>query len=205
MESTELITPEVINSGMSYKEYRDMIDSLLAEGKTTGENQSQQIVEYAKLNNQRMNRIDKTVELTEEAAKVLKNIRRPQTWVVLTEGWCGDAAQNVPVIAKMAAASDKITLRLLLRDEHLDIIDAYLTNGGRSIPKLIALDDATNEELFNWGPRPVPAQEIMMDFKNNPNGRERQEVYQQIHKWYADDKSTTMQKEIADLIKDSEK
>lgn len=190
---------------MTYEEYREMINSLLEEGKTTGENQSEQLVEYAKLNNQRMNRIDKKTALIEQAANVLKNIRRPQTWIVLTEGWCGDAAQNVPVIAKMAAASDKITLKLLLRDEHLDIMDAYLTNGGRSIPKLIALDDEANEELFTWGPRPAPVQEIMVDFKNNPDGRERKEVYQQIHKWYADDKSETMQKEIADLIKDSEK
>ncbi len=205
MESAELITPDVITSGISYEEYRELIDTLLAEGKTTGENQSEQIVEYAKLNNQRMNRIDKHTELTEDAASVLKNIRKPQTWVVLTEGWCGDAAQNVPVIAKMAAASDKISLKLLLRDEHPDIMDAYLTNGGRSIPKLIALDDESQEELFIWGPRPEPAQEIMHVFKNNPNSRERKEVYQQIHKWYADDKSETMQKEIADLIKDSEK
>ena len=205
MESTELITPDVIASGMSYKEYRELIDSLLADGKSTGENQSEQIVEYAKLNNQRMNRIDKKTVITEHSANVLKNIRKEQTWIVLTEGWCGDAAQNVPVFGKMAAMSDKITLRLLLRDEHLDIMDAYLTNGGRSIPKLIAVDDESQEELFTWGPRPEPAQQIMQDFKNNPNGRERKEVYQQIHKWYADDKSETMQKEIADLIKDSEK
>jgi len=205
METSELITPEVIESGMTYREYRDLIETLLGKGKTTGDNQSEQIVEYAKLNNQRMNRLDKTVKLTDEAAEVVKNIEKPQIWIVLTEGWCGDAAQNVPVIAKMAAANDQITLRLLLRDKHLDIMDAYLTNGGRSIPKLIAVDAESYEELFNWGPRPEPAQEIMIDFKNNPEGRERQEVYQQIHKWYADDKSHTMQKEIADLVKESEK
>ncbi len=201
METT-LITPRVIENGMTYREYRELITNLLSQNKTTGENQSAQLVDFTRLNDQRMSRLDKTIKLTEETARVLRDIGRRQTWLVLTEGWCGDAAQNVPLIAKMAEVNDKINLKFILRDQHTDIMDAYLTNGGRSIPKLVALDADSLEELFNWGPRPGPAQEMIMDYKKHPEGRERSEVYRQVHKWYADDKSHTAQQEIIRLIRE---
>jgi hypothetical protein len=154
----------------TYKGYRQLLESLMAEGKTTGTNQSPDMVEYAKLNNQRMARQDKTLTLLPEVHTALEYLNRNLNWLLITEGWCGDAAQNVPVIGKIAeAANGKINLQLVLRDENLELMDRYLTNGGRSIPKLICFDAETGEELGTWGPRPAEAQELFFSLKNNPN------------------------------------
>src|SRR5699024_633694 len=109
----------------------------LAECKTTGHNHADEMIGYSRMNVQRMKRLDKQVELTDELTNALQENDRELIWLGLTEAWCGDAAQNIPVIAKMARESDRLTLRLILRDEHIDIMDQYLTNGGRSIPKLV--------------------------------------------------------------------
>lgn len=196
-----VITESHLQKAISYPEYRKMIDSLMAEGKTTGENHSENMIHYTKMNIQRMNRVEKTVELSDETLEALQHLETKMVWLVLTEAWCGDAAQNLPVLAKMADVSDKIELKLLLRDENLDVMDEYLTNGGRSIPKLVALNAESLDERFVWGPRPVPAQAMMNDFKANPEGRTKQDLVIDIQKWYAKDKGLTMQKEIVDLLK----
>lgn len=195
----QLITPDVIENAMDYEEYRQLIDDLLEKDKTTGDNHSEQMVQYTKMNVHRMNRIDKQVNLSEEISNTLEQVEEDWIWLVLTEGWCGDAAQNVPVIARMAEQSDHIDLRFILRDEHLDIIDEYLTNGGRSIPKLICLRADDLEELGTWGPRPEVIQKKAMEWKDNP-GISKQEWAEKLHKWYAEDKGHEVQSEFAERI-----
>ena len=80
-------------------------------------------------------------------------IEEPQLWMVITEPWCGDSAFLLPVIAEAAALTDKVSLRILLRDDNLDIMDQYLTDGSRSIPKLVVFSE-DGEERLTWGPRP---------------------------------------------------
>ena len=138
---------EFIEKAMSFADYESMIDGLLAEGKTTGPVQSDEMYLYAKLNRQRMSRLEKTVELAPEAADMVARLDTDQYWLVITEGWCGDAAQNIPVIEKLASANDGIETRYLLRDEHPELIDQFLTNGARSIPVLIAVDKRTSRVL----------------------------------------------------------
>lgn len=186
---------------MSYDSYVELVNKLVNEGKTTGSNQTESLASYTKLNAQRMHRVDKTIEIGEELKVVLNTLEKPQVWLVITEGWCGDAAVNVPVLSKIAGLSDKITLKLILRDENLPIMDAYLTNGGRAIPKMIALDAETLEELFTWGPRPAAAQQMMTDFKADAKGRVKDDVLKEMQVWYAKDKGQTLQKEIAELVK----
>lgn len=198
---TDIITPELIDRSMSYAQYRSLIEELLADDMTTGTNHSEQMVGYTRLNVQRSHRVERTVTLTDEMHKALDRIERPMIWLVLTEAWCGDAAQNVPVFDKLASASDKISMHLILRDEHPEVMDMYLTNGGRAIPKLVALDAETMQPLFVWGPRPAPAQRIMTEYKEHPEGRERQKVYEAIHKWYAKDRGRTLQAELAGWIR----
>src|SRR5699024_4699032 len=135
----QLISPDIIENAMDYEAYREMIDDLLAEGKTTGDNHDDEMIEYTRMNVQRMKRLDKQVELTDDLKDVLQENDRELIWLVLTEAWCGDAAQNIPVLAKMAQESDKITLKLVLRDEHPDIMDQYLTNGDVQFPSWFAL------------------------------------------------------------------
>ena len=185
---------------MTYREYRDMIDALLKEGKTTGENQSEALFNYAKMNATRMRRIDKHVALGDDLRQIAEKLNRPQKWTVITEGWCGDAAQTIPVFDKFAeAAGDKVELRFVLRDQHLDLIDQYLTNGGRSIPKLIVRDAETGEELFNWGPRPAEAQKLYMHLKETK--APFKEAAEKLHKWYADNKTLDTQQELAEALR----
>lgn len=201
MESCkEIITPELLAQALNYSSYRTLIEGLLKDGKATGENHSEAMLNFSQLNLQRMKKWDKTVKLSADLLQAVRAIDRKQEWLVLTEGWCGDAAQNLPIINKLAEANDLITLRLLLRDENLEVMDCHLTNGGRSIPKLIVLDATTYEELAHWGPRPAPVQELLMEMKSK--GEFSYEDFSLLsHTWYAKDKSQTVQGEFLSLLK----
>jgi hypothetical protein len=194
-----MITPSELAKAMNYKTYRQMLDTLMAQGKTTGEDQSEDYIHYAKLNLQRMQRLEKTVVLTEELKNSILQLPFPIELITLTEGWCGDAAQNIPVLHFMEQQfPDKIKLTLLLRDENLTIMDQYLTNGGRAIPKVIIQNSITHQELAVWGPRPNACQQIMLELKaRNAGLKEKAEA---IHGWYAKDKTQSLQKEWIELL-----
>lgn len=193
-------SPSHLEHAIPYPEYREMIDALMGQNKTTGENHSEDYLNYTKLNIQRMKRLDKTTQLNSDLIELLKKAPTMK-WVVLSEAWCGDAAQNIPVLHQMELESGgKISMHIVLRDENLDLMDKYLTNGGRSIPKVIFLDADTHQELGTWGPRPAPVQEMVEENKKNPtmNYSQFSEV---VQKWYAKDKTQTLQQEITQLLK----
>lgn len=153
---SKTIEKHYLQKGLAYESYRLLIDELLSQGKTTGEDQSEQRIEYTRQNVATMQKIDKIIQLVSEVEHVITALEKPQTWLVLAEGWCRDAAQVVPVLNALAGPNENIKLRLLLRDENLELMDQYLTNGNsRSIPRLIAVDSNTRKELFNWGASPA--------------------------------------------------
>ena len=190
-------TEEILKESLTYKSYRELIDKLLSEGKTTGENQSPEMIEYTRLNIQRMNRNDKTAEIDEELKGLVKS---KQHWVIISEAWCGDAANTVPVIAKMADYAENVKHHIILRDDNSQIMDEYLTNGARSIPVLIVLDENYNE-LFVWGPRPKELQSLVMEFKKRAEF-DLEELKKNVQMWYLKDKSLSTQKEIINLLKE---
>lgn len=197
--TTQVIVPEIVNQAMDYDEYRTLIDKLLDKDKTTGTNHSKEMVHYTQMNVQRMNRLDKQIELSESLKQELDQVNSPWVWLVLTEAWCGDAAQNIPAIVKMAERNENIDLRFILRDQHLDIMDEYLTNGGRSIPKLICLDAEQLDEIGTWGPRPADIQEQAMKWKDDPN-ISKKEWPQKLHKRYTENRTHDIQSEFEELI-----
>ena len=186
----------------SYQEYRELMDRLVAEGKTTGPNQSEAFAYYTELNHKRMRRLDKTAQLTAELKEAAEKVDRDLTFLILTEAWCGDAAQNIPLFQKMAAANPHLKLELVLRDENLDLMDQHLTNGGRAIPKAIIIDDASQEVLGSWGPRPVPAQKMVMDYKAMPKDEKPPyaDFVVEVQKWYNGDKTLTAQAELVTVM-----
>ncbi|MDX1641438.1 MAG: thioredoxin family protein [Balneolaceae bacterium] len=199
---TAIITRGVIENAYNYKEYRELIDNLLENNKTTGENHSEKMLHYTKMNVHRMRRLDKQIDLKEELIEKLQNVDRSMIWLILTEGWCGDAAQIIPVIQKMADQTKKIQSRYILRDENLDIMDQFLTDGrARSIPKLICLDSKTLEVLGEWGPRSEPAQDLFMSLRSSGKHSSRERA-ERLHKWYADDKTEAVQEEFISLIEE---
>lgn len=189
------IQKEDIEKAIDYTTYRNMMEKWVDAGKTSGNKQSDALAGYTKMNFQRMKRWEKTYKPNENFKTQFSQIQEKWYWVILTEAWCGDAAQNISVIEKMASLSENIQTLYLFRDENLALMDEYLTNGGRSIPKLITLEQETLKEIFTWGPRPKPAQDLVNLYKNNPDVDYKLEV----HKWYAKDKGRAIEKEFLEL------
>ena len=199
ISTAPVLAAERLANAYSYASYRQLIDELMAENRTTGTNQDEQIIQYARLNVQRMQRLDKTTQLLPELQAALAQLPAHYVWLVITEGWCGDAAQIVPVLEAVAAASQgKITTRYVLRDENLDLMDRYLTNGGRSIPKLVVLHADALTEAAAWGPRPAPAHELFNRLKQEEIPHE--EFVTQLHGWYAKDRTLNTQRELLALL-----
>lgn len=193
---------EIIESSLekaiSYKEYRNLVKELLTQGKSTGPNQSESLLNYSILNDKRMNRLDKTSKLTEETISSIKEIKNPQTWLVLTESWCGDAAQTLPVINKIAELNSNLELKIVLRDDNEALMDQFLTNGGRSIPKLIALNK--DQEVINsWGPRPSTATKMVDDYKSE-HGQLDADFKKDLQIWYNKDKGLNTQEDILSIL-----
>ena len=159
---------EKINSlGISYKQYLDlMIKEIESSAAANMADEVETQLGNIKLNLHRMNRIDKHYTVSEELKNIILQINEPQTWMIISETWCGDSAQNIPFIAKMAELNSKIKLAIILRDANPAIMDLYLTNGTRSIPIFI-LFNANGEELFRWGPRPREAVKLFADLKKD--------------------------------------
>src|SRR3989338_3481852 len=153
-----MVTNKDMDNSISFNEYYTLIEKLANEGGTTGDDQSQTYVEHTKLNYSRIKRILKTTEPLAEVTNTTDCFNDKITWLVIAESWCGDAAQNVPVMQKMAEVNPNINLRVILRDENPDLMNRYLTNGGKSITILICLDENLNE-LGTWGPRPKVLQD----------------------------------------------
>ncbi|MBC6991780.1 thioredoxin family protein [Hymenobacter sp. BT491] len=194
-----VLTPERLAAGYPYTSYRQLIDELLEQQRTTGPNQSEALTNYTQLNVQRMSRIDKTLVLLPELREAVANLAGRYVWLVITEGWCGDAAQIVPVLeAVVQASAGKLTSRYLLRDENLDLMDQYLTNGSRSIPKLVVLQADTLAEITHWGPRPAVAQALFLSLK--AEGATHEEYAEKIHGWYGKDKTRSTQQELLQLV-----
>jgi hypothetical protein len=184
--------------GMSYKEYRQLLTDLLAEGETTGDNQSPEMIQYAKLNLQRMKRVEKTFRPVEELLHEKEGPQKAVHWLVLTEGWCGDAAQTTAAMAAMAELLDGVEIRYLLRDQHLELMDLFLTRGGRAIPLIIFLD-AGFQLLGRWGARPAELQ-ALIDQMRTEGKLSFGQMVEQVHLWYAEDKTLSIQKEIAEIL-----
>jgi hypothetical protein len=192
-----LLMKEYIDKSMTFGEYTALIDRLLEEGKTTGTNQSEAMVGYGRLNRARMKRLETTTVLDEDVAADIHKLDVDWIWLVITEGWCGDAAQNIPLIEKIAAANSGIETRYILRDENLELMDQYSTNGARSIPKLIAIGREDRKVLGTWGARPREAQELFYKLKSE--GLEKPAIMEQIQRWYLEDKGRSIQQEFAEL------
>jgi hypothetical protein len=193
-----MITQDYLDRSMNYGQYRKLVQDLAAQGKTTGSNQSEAYINYTKLNAQRMQRLEKTVTLSEALNNELQKIDKAFVWLVLTESWCGDAAQNLPVMALIEKACPLIELRLLLRDENLDVMDQYLTGSSRSIPKLIGVEKDGLKERFTWGPRPEVVQNLAMELI--AQGVSKEEKSLAVQKWYTADKTLSLQQELLELI-----
>ncbi len=186
------------HNGMTYNEYMEMFKNEIESTDIDKlDDKEKKLFDYKKLNYQRSSRIDKTYSVSTELSDIVKELNDKQLWMVLTEGWCGDSAQNLPYIAKIAGLNPNIDLRILLRDSNLDIMDEYQTKGTRSIPKIVAFDSEGNE-LFNWGPRPKEAQQLITQWKDE--GVVKPELYEKLHLWYGRNRGKNIESEFLEIL-----
>ena len=194
-----MITQEIINSALSWNEFYALSEQLVAEKRTTGPNQTEALLKYTELNWVRMHRMNKTLSILPEIKEKVDAINEKYVALVITEAWCGDGAQNLPAIAKICELSDNLELKVIFRDDHLGIMNRYLTNGAMSIPIIILLKKDSLEEVGVWGPKPKAALDILANFKANPE-MPRDVFYKELHTWYAKNKSIDVQYEFMQLF-----
>lgn len=196
----KILITKSLEKAYSYSEYRTYLkNSILSKSKQEIENDA--LLSYTNLNDKRMDRLDKTSKLSEETTASINNLSKPFTFLVIAEGWCGDAAQIVPILNKIATSTPKIDLKIVFRDENEELMNQFLTNGSKSIPKVIIVDE-NNEVINSWGPRPSIATKMVLDYKAK-HGVIDAEFKKDLQLWYNKDKGTSTQKDIITLLKAS--
>ena len=195
----ERIIEKSIKNAQSYIEYKLMILDLIKEGKSTGVNQNEDLLNFTRLNDKRMKRLDKQTKLSELSKEKVQEIANDFTWLVLTESWCGDAAHVLPVLNKFSEINSNIDLKVVLRDENEDLMNQFLTNGSKSIPKIIVIEKDTNKVVGSWGPRSKVATKMVMDYKQK-HGALDAEFKKDLQVWYNEDKGQNIEKDIVELL-----
>ena len=192
-----------IKKELNYGEYKQFVVDCVANKTTSGRDISPERIEFTKLNVQRMSRNEKQFVMNEELKSLISAIQKPLKWLIITEAWCGDTAQCIPIIDKVAQHSDKISCVYVFRDEHPELMEKYHTNGALSIPKLICFDVITVKELWTWVPRPTKLLEIAKKIKQENPGISHDDFLQHIHLWYAKDRGVSLQEDLCLKLKNN--
>lgn len=191
------IIEDSIQKSLSYQAYTELVKQLVSGGKTTGPEQTEVRINFTKLNASRMRRLDKTLVIPEKAMRSFKNIDKKQTWLVIMESWCADGAQTIPVLNKICEVVPGLDLRIVMRDENPELMDLFLTDGTRSIPKLIILDNELNV-AHTWGPRSRTAANMVAAYKSQ-NGKIDDAFKEFLQVWYNKDKGTAIIEDLVEL------
>jgi hypothetical protein len=193
------IIAESLTKSMTYEAYRALVTRLVAENKSTGVSQTEALSAYSALNNKRMKRLEKTMKLSDTDQQQINAFSGAVTWLVLTESWCGDAAQTMPMMHKIASLNKAIDFQVVLRDDNEALMNEFLTNGSKSIPKLIMIDTASKSVLGTFGPRPSVALKMVEDYKK-VHGRLDPEFKKNLQIWYNKDKGQHTAADLLDLL-----
>ena len=193
------IIKESINGSISYQDYRELVKQLADEHSNTGIEKTEALANYTKLNDRRMRRWDKTIKVSKETQQKISEFNQKMTWLIITESWCGDAAHVIPALNKMAELNPNIDVKLVLRDENLELMDMFLTKGGRAIPKVIMIDDETGAVLSTYGPRPSEASSYVNRFVAK-NGSLTPEFKEDLQHWYNGDKGQNIINDVIEIL-----
>lgn len=203
METTQKVSTEIVKEALAkslnYSDYRAMVKQLAEQNSNTGPEKTESLANYTQLNDKRMNRWDKTLKLEVDATQKINAFKDKVTWLVLTESWCGDASPSLPVMNKISELAPNINLKIVLRDENLELMDAFLTKGARSIPKLIMLEQETNTVIGEWGPRSFVATKMVENYKKE-HGKLTAEFKEDLQKWYNKDKGKDILNDLVGLL-----
>ena len=182
---------------MNFFEYQDLFTQILSSDNHSAPYDNPDYLNYTKLNESRQNRWMKKGIILEETKNAFSKIDTAQHWIIISEPWCGDAAHIVPFLVKLSELNPKITYEIQLRDSAPFIIENYLTNRAKAIPKLVIRDENRND-LAVWGPRPIEAQELFLELKLSNANSEQQKIA--LQNWYNTDEGVKIQQEICKII-----
>ncbi len=116
--------------------------------------------------------------------------------LVITEDWCMDASSTIPALVRLAEGVKGVEVRIILRDQNLDVMQHYMTGTAKAIPIVIVLDEEFRE-LGHWGPRPS---ELQAWFQVNRGVLSKEELVRERRRWYARDKGETTLREVLALF-----
>ena len=197
MNATLDLIARGLEAAASYEEYFARMGSV-ADGGEMYDNENQNF--YTKLNHQRMKRLNGTVKLADDVVEAASHIGCDIRLLAISEGWCGDAAQVLPVLNLLVNRFDTLELGIVYRDEHPDLMEAFLTNGSRSIPKVIMIERDTLQVLGNWGPRPRPAQDLFEIYRTSDPKQDYGTFQKELQKWYLRDRAEHIQRELIGML-----
>ncbi|MGJ8683831.1 MAG: thioredoxin family protein [Nonlabens sp.] len=198
MELQQIIK-DATEKAISYEQYRALVEAHTTNGTNSGDEITEDLAEYTKLNNQRMKRLDKTLKILPENKEFLEAFDKEVYFLIITESWCGDAAQTMPMMNKVAQAAG-VDFKVLLRDENPILMDQFLTNGGRAIAKLIVVNKNTGLPVTTWGPRPTNATALVAAEKA-AKGELTPEFKQELQNWYNRDKGKDTENDLVEMLK----
>lgn len=184
-------------NGLTYSDYLKKIENQLHDLKKSDPNS--EMIQYYTLNLKRLQRMEKTFHLSDDQKAELKNNSKDFKILVISEGWCGDAAQVMPVVNAMAEEMG-IEQKIVFRDENPELINNYLTDGAQSIPIFIGVN-SEGKEIFKFGPRPTKGMELLKKHKENPESYTKEEFHNELQQWYNSDKGNSIFLELNNLMK----
>jgi len=186
------------HNGLTYADYRAQWREQKDQSAEGLDPDERKTLHYLNYNWERQAHVHDNYTPSDDLQEAANTIEAPQLWMVLTEPWCGDSAFLLPVIAEAAQLTDDVTLRILLRDDNLDVMDQYLTDGSRSIPKMAAFSD-DGEELFTWGPRPEGASQKFAALRAEYD--DKMEMVKKLIAYYEDGAWREADAELAQAIR----
>lgn len=181
---------------MNYETYKTLFTSL--QSSTVAPYDDAAYQNYLVMNQRRFQRAEKNFQLSEELLTEIKNISKPEKWVVISEPWCGDAAHLVPVIHNISLQNPLIEFDIELRDVAPFRIDQFLSNDTKSIPVFIRYDEQLNY-ISHWGSRPKVLSELITDMKSK--GAVKEEFVAFAQNWYHHNLVESMNAEMLEFFK----
>jgi len=183
-------------NAVSYEQYLKDNEAKINELEQSTAEGDQNYLEYYKLGLTRMKRVDKTYKPQEDLEKIAETKHFKGKFLIISEGWCGDAAMIIPVIHRFF--ENKNEVKISYRDQS-DLIDNFLTNGARSIPIVIILDEH-DKVIHHWGPRPNFGMELLRKYKRNPEEYTADDFHNDLQVYYSKNKGKDIIEELLNLI-----
>lgn len=183
-------------NGVSFETY---FENSLIKAKELDKSEDAHDIEYHnyyKLGIVRSQRLLKTFESSENQQALLKKKYNHQKFLIISEPWCGDSSQVLPA---MHLFFNSQNIKIIYRDENEELMNLFLTNGTKSIPKVLILDE--HFELKNtWGPRTQYANQILINHKYRAEGINKELFYREIQSYYAKNKGEDVINELVKLL-----